>query len=104
MNDNCEDEDELRRIVLWRGVNQSGLRKKVFPNAAPGSVSAIEKDLAVELVAACLRPDPASRPQSILELRQLTYFRSHEAHSIQAKLLFVSTPGKGRNPCSGYIF
>ncbi len=101
MNDNCEDEHALRKLALWHGIDRTTLRKKVFRNATRGTVSALEKDAAVELVAACLHPDPAQRPQSIAEIRQLTYFRRHEVGNVHAMLLFVSTPGKGFNPATG---
>jgi hypothetical protein len=86
--------------VLWNGVDELALRKKVFSKAQAGAVSALEKDLAVALVSACLEPDPQARPQSIDDLMQLPYFKQGR-ESVAAKLLFVSTPGKGLNPETG---
>jgi serine/threonine protein kinase len=40
------DEAQLRDLVLWRGINRSDLRKKVFAKAEPGTVTCSEKDAA----------------------------------------------------------
>jgi serine/threonine protein kinase len=95
--DDIDDEDDLRRLVLWKGVDEAALRKRVFSKAQSGTVSALEKDLAVALVSACLEPDSLARPQSIDDLLKLPYF-NHGRGANVAKLLFVSTPGKAFNP------
>ena len=88
------DEAQLRELVLWRGINQSELRKKAFAKAQPGAVASSEKDAAAELIAACLHPDPKDRPQSGEDLLKLRYFSARGSGALKAKLLFVSTPGK----------
>jgi serine/threonine protein kinase len=97
VEDDIDDEDDLRRLVLWSGIDEPALRKRVFSKAQSAAVSALEKDLAVALVSACLEPEPQARPQSIDDLLKLPYFRLGRDASL-AKLLFVSTPGKGYNP------
>jgi hypothetical protein len=64
-------------------------------------VTCSEKDAAVELIAACLQPDPEERPQSVLELLRLEYFLPRGSGTVRAKLLFVSTPGKCFNRRTG---
>jgi hypothetical protein len=88
------DEAQLRDLVLWRGINRSELRTKVFAKAEPGTVTCSEKDAAVELIAACLQPDPEKRPQSAQALLKFEYFLPRGSGTVRAKLLFVSTPGK----------
>jgi hypothetical protein len=77
------------------------LRQRVFSKAEAGAVPNSEKDAAVQLVAACLQPDPACRPPSVVELLKCDYFRSQARGEVKAKLLFVSTPGKCFNPRTG---
>jgi ABC-type branched-subunit amino acid transport system substrate-binding protein/serine/threonine protein kinase len=95
------DAKQLCKLVLWRGIQPAELRQRVFSKAEAGTVPNSEKDSAVELVAACLRPEPTSRPQSIDELLKCSYLRSHVSGVARAKLLFVSTPGKGFDPRTG---
>jgi len=95
------DEVQLRHLVIWRGINRSELRKRVFAKAGPGTVACSEKDAAVELIAACLQPDPENRPQSIQELLKFEYFLPRGSGTVRAKLLFVSTPGKCFNQRTG---
>ncbi len=95
------DEAQLSDLALWRGVNRGELRKRVFAKAEPGAVTCSEKDAAVELIAACLQPDPAKRPQSIQQLLKFEYFLPRGSGTITAKLLFVSTPGKCFNQRTG---
>jgi serine/threonine protein kinase len=95
------DVEELCKLVLWRGLSLVELRRKVFSKADPGTVPNSEKEAAVDLIIACLRGDPKRRPQSIEELLQKEYFRARGASKIKAKLLFVSTPGKGLNRSTG---
>jgi serine/threonine protein kinase len=94
------DEEELCKLVLWQGVRPVELRKRVFAKVTMGSVASSEKDAAVQLISACLHPDPMRRPQSVEELLKLDYFQSHSSVH-KAKVLFVSTPGRGRNPWTG---
>jgi serine/threonine protein kinase len=94
------DAKQLCKLVLWRGIVLAELRQRVFSKAETGTIPSSEKDSAVQLVAACLQPEPARRPQSIDELLKCDYFRSH-AGVARAKLLFVSTPGKGFDPRTG---
>jgi serine/threonine protein kinase len=101
-NENDElDEVQLRELVLWRGIDRIELRKKVFARAEPGTVACSEKDSAVELIAACLQPDPKDRPQSGQELLEFEYFLPRGSGALRAKLLFVSTPGRCFNPRTG---
>jgi hypothetical protein len=95
------DDVQLRDLVLWRGTDRSELRKKVFAKAEPGSVTSSEKDAVVEVVAACLQPDPKDRPQSVQELLKFEYFLPRGSGTVRAKLLFVSTPGKCLNQRTG---
>jgi hypothetical protein len=95
------DEKQLCELVVWRGINQGELRKKVFAKAEPGTVACSEKDAAVELISACLQPEPKDRPQSVEELLKFEYFRTRGSGAMKAKLLFVSTPGKCFNPRTG---
>ncbi len=95
------DESQLRDLVLWRGIDRSELRRKVFAKAEPGTVACSEKDAAVELIAACLHPDPEKRPQTAQELLKLEYFLPRGSGTVRAKLLFVSTPGKCFNRRTG---
>jgi serine/threonine protein kinase len=94
------DEEELCKLVLWQGVRHAELRKRVFARASPGSVASSEKDAAVQLISACLHPDPMRRPQSVEDMLTLQYFQSHSS-ALKAKVLVVSTPGRGRNPRTG---
>jgi serine/threonine protein kinase len=94
------DEGELRKLVLWQGVVPAELRKRIFAKASPGSVASSEKDAAVLLISACLHPDPMCRPQNVGDLLESEYFHSHSS-ALKAKVLFVSTPGRGRNPSTG---
>jgi hypothetical protein len=65
-------------------------------------VPSSEKDAAVALISSCLQLDPQDRPQSIEEmLSKSHYFHSQSAGVLTAKLLFVSTPGKGFDPKTG---
>jgi hypothetical protein len=95
------DDKQLCKVTLWSGIRPTELRLKVFSKAEPGTVPSSEKDSAVQLVTACLRPDSTSRPQCIEELLQLGYFRSHGSFEVTAKILFVSTPGRAFDPRTG---
>jgi hypothetical protein len=95
------DDKQLCKVTLWSGIRPTELRLKVFSKAEPGAVPSSEKDSAVQLVTACLRPDSTSRPQCTEELLQLGYFRSHGWNEVTAKILFVSTPGRGFDPRTG---
>ncbi len=100
LDDNLDDDDELRRVVLWPGMDEDALRKKVFASAEQSDqsvVSALEKDTAVQLMAACLRGKLSDRPDSLQAVRKLPYFQD-KGSAVKSKLLFVSTPGKGYNP------
>jgi serine/threonine protein kinase len=95
------DEKQLCKLAVWSGIRRAELRRHVFSKAEPGTVPNSEKDSAVQLVAACLEPDSASRPQSIEDLLQLSYFRTQGSNA-RAKILFVSTPGKGLDERTGF--
>jgi hypothetical protein len=64
-------------------------------------VTCSEKDAAVDMIAACLQPDPEKRPQSVEELLKFEYFVPRGSGTVRAKLLFVSTPGKCFNERTG---
>jgi serine/threonine protein kinase len=91
------EEKELCRLVVWRGNNESEVRKRIFASAEPGAVSCSEKDCAEQLISECLQADPKLRPQSLDELLKFEYFLPRGCR-LKAKILFVSTPGKGLNP------
>jgi serine/threonine protein kinase len=95
------DDKQLCKLTLWSGIRPAELRRNVFSKAEPGTVANSEKDSAAQLVAACLRADSASRPQSVEEVLQFSYFRSHGSNELRAKILFVSTPGRGHDPRTG---
>jgi hypothetical protein len=95
------DEKQLCKLALWSGIRPAELRQRVFSKAEPGTVPSSEKDSAVQLVIACLQPEPTRRPQSIDELLKCTYFHAQASNVLRAKLLFVSTPGKGIDPRTG---
>jgi hypothetical protein len=95
------DETQLLKLALWPGIQPAELRQKVFSKAEAGSVPNSEKDQAVQLVALCLQSEPMYRPESIEELLKCDYFRSQASNAGRAKLLFVSTPGKGFDPRTG---
>ena len=95
------DEKQLCKLALWCGIRHAELRQRVFSKAAPGTVPSSEKDSAVQLVIACLQPEPMRRPQSIDELLKCDYFRVQASTMLRAKLLFVSTPGKAIDPRTG---
>ena len=95
------DDKQLCKLTLWSGIRPTELRLKVFSKAEPGTVPSSEKDSAVQLVTACLRPGSTSTPQSIEQLLQLGYFRSHGSNEVTAKILIVSTPGRGLDSRTG---
>jgi serine/threonine protein kinase len=95
------DTNQLCKLVLWRGIQPAELRQRIFSKAEAGTVPNSVKDSAVQLVAACLQAEAARRPQSIDELLKCDYLRLHTAGVARAKLLFVSTPGKGFDPRTG---
>ena len=98
-NDNLVSAAERQRLALWTGIDDAQVRELAFAKADAGSVTSLAKEDLLNVIKSCLQPDPRLRAQSFGELLQMPFFNGRPMTS--CKVLFVSSPGKGRNPATG---